>query len=219
MDFVLPENQIFWWQSPTAEGRRPCLFLDRDGVVVVEVDYLHRPADVRLERGVGRLIRFARAQGLAVGIVSNQSGIGRSLFGWEAFAAVQAEILRQLDLGPAPFDFVAACGTHPNAVRQPMQVIDHPWRKPAPGMLRMAAEALDLDLPRSILIGDNLTDLEAGRRAGIGRLAHVASGHGRLHRPAVSGLAEELGAGGLLLLDDLTQAPRAFGWTRDGEDG
>jgi D-glycero-D-manno-heptose 1,7-bisphosphate phosphatase len=166
-----PTNQIFWFQREAVPCGRACLFLDRDGVLIEEVAYLHRPAEVRIAEGAAALIRAAHARGFVVGIVSNQSGIGRGRFGWDDFTAVQAEIVSQLDLGPMPFDFVAACGTHPEAIVPGLRILNHSWRKPQPGMLRMAAAAFAVDVAQSVLIGDHVTDLEAGLEAAVSSIS------------------------------------------------
>lgn len=155
------------------------LFLDRDGVVVEEVDYLHRPADVRLAPGAAQLCHMARAAGWSLVLVTNQSGIGRGRYGWGDFAATQEEIERQLTAAgaPAPFDLVLACPHHPEgagAYRHP----DPPGRKPNPGMLQRAIGLLALDAAASWIVGDRAIDLEAGRRAGLAGGLHLLTGHG-----------------------------------------
>ncbi|MEX2629773.1 MAG: HAD-IIIA family hydrolase [Tistlia sp.] len=163
--------------SRPASGR--ALFLDRDGVVVEEVGYLHRPAEVRVAPGAAALCRAARAAGWAVVLVSNQSGVGRGRYGWPAFAATQAEIERQLAAAgaPEPFDLVLACPHHPEGLgryRHP----DHPARKPNPGMLLRAGALLALEPAAGWIVGDRALDLEAGRRAGLAGGLHVLTGHG-----------------------------------------
>lgn len=196
-------SQIFWRQRAGARTHAPCLFLDRDGVVVEEVGYLHRAEDVRLLPGAAEVIAAARERGWAVGLVTNQAGVGRGYYDWTAFAAVQAVIAEQLGLGPEPFDFVAACGAHPEAAHDHLRIADHPWRKPNPGMLLMAAQALSLDMPASIMVGDQLTDLQAGLAAGVGRVAHVLTGHGAEAREGVERLAGTATSRRVLLLAGL----------------
>lgn len=145
---------------------RPVLFLDRDGVIVEEVTYLHRPDDVRLIDGVARLITAAEQSGAGVVVVTNQSGVGRGLYGWPDLAAVEDEVARQLGDAGAAVQAVFACPFHADA-RPPYDAADHPARKPNPGMLLMAAELLGLDLARSWIIGDRATDILAASRAGL----------------------------------------------------
>lgn len=159
----------------------PILFLDRDGVVVEEVNYLHRIEDVRFVSGVAKLIRLARKAGYRVAVVTNQAGIGRGYYGWEEFAMVNEYMLSSLDQQGAFIDAVLAAPHHPKGhgeFRHP----DHPMRKPNPGMLFSAEQMLNGDLSRSIIVGDNASDLLAGQRAGLRQGFAVLSGHGQRFR-------------------------------------
>ncbi|MEK9723002.1 MAG: HAD family hydrolase [Rhodospirillaceae bacterium] len=156
---------------------RPALFLDRDGVIVEEVHYLHRVADMRLCAGAATVIRRANEQGLPVVVVTNQSGIGRGTFTWRDFAAVQDAMLGELAALGAYVNAVFACPFHGSGVA-PWNVPDHPDRKPAPGMLTRAQTLLPLDLGRSWLVGDRAGDMGAAKRAGLAGALHVLSGHG-----------------------------------------
>jgi len=146
----------------------PAVFLDRDGVLVEDVPYLHRPAEVRLAAGAAELLVAAARAGWRRVLVTNQSGIGRGLYGWAEFAATQAEIDCRLALAGAGLDLVVVCPFHA-AAQAAFRVADHPDRKPNPGMLLKAARRLGLDLAASVIVGDPASDLEAGRRAGLGR--------------------------------------------------
>jgi D-glycero-D-manno-heptose 1,7-bisphosphate phosphatase len=164
---------------------RPALFLDRDGVIVDEVGYLHRPEDVRLIDGAADCIAAANRAGVPVVIVTNQSGIGRGYYGWEDFAATQNHLLAELVRRSAWIDGVLACPFHAEA-RGAYAVADHPGRKPNPGMLLAAAEALPIDLASSWIVGDTASDLEAGRRAGLAGGIHVTTGNGAAENASIS---------------------------------
>jgi D-glycero-D-manno-heptose 1,7-bisphosphate phosphatase len=167
---------------------RPALFLDRDGVLVEEVGYLHRPADVRLNPGTARAVALANQRGLAVVVVTNQAGVGRGLYGWPDFAATQARIQSELAATGAVLDMVLACPFHRDA-RPPYRHPDHPDRKPRPGMLRRADAALGLDLGGSWIVGDRASDLAAGRAAGLAGGLHLDSGQGEAERAKARELA------------------------------
>lgn len=156
---------------------RPALFLDRDGVVVEEVHYLRDPDKVRLLDGAVALIAAANRLEVAAVIVTNQSGIGRGMFGWAEFAQVQERIVAELAHEGARLDAVYACPHHPEGL-PPFRHADHPARKPNPGMLRRAEAALGLDLGRSWIVGDKAADMAAGRNAGIAGGVHVEIGYG-----------------------------------------
>jgi D-glycero-D-manno-heptose 1,7-bisphosphate phosphatase len=145
---------------------RRALFLDRDGVINVDHGYVHRAAQVIFCDGIFDLVRSARASGMAVVVVSNQAGIGRGYYTEADFEALCSWMHQRFAEADAPIDRFYHCPFHPQhgvgAYRR-----DSDWRKPGPGMLLQAAADLLLDLPRSVLVGDNETDIEAGRRAGV----------------------------------------------------
>lgn len=156
---------------------RPCLFLDRDGVIVEETNYLHRIEDVRIIPGVGDAIARVNDAGVPVVMVTNQAGIGRGYYRWSEFDAVQEHILSLLERQGAHFEAVFACAYHADGI-DAYAVADHPWRKPADGMLREAEAMLGVDLAQSFIVGDTLTDMQAGAAAGLKRGAFVRTGHG-----------------------------------------
>lgn len=157
----------------------PALFLDRDGVIVEEVHYLSQPADVRLIDGAAELIRAANDRGIAVVIVTNQSGIARGYFDWQAFGRVQDKMMADLAAATGAFvDAVYACPFHKSG-NGPYGVDNHEARKPNAGMLVRAQQALTLDVAQSWIIGDKAGDLRAGLQAGCQGGVHVLTGHGR----------------------------------------
>lgn len=180
--------QRFGSDANPAGRNRAALFLDRDGVLVEEVNYLHKAADMRIIPGAPAAVRVANDRGLAVIVVTNQSGVGRGYYGWAEFAALQAALVEIFAEQGARFDMVLACAYHANA-QAPFDRPDHPWRKPQPGMLEAAADALALDLSRSWIVGDAASDIEAGRNAGLAGAVHVATGHGIHDRDAALAIA------------------------------
>ncbi len=175
------DEDLIWaeWRSPRRPA--PALFLDRDGVIIEDTGHLHKVHDIEMIPGVERVIAEANRRGVHVVVVTNQSGIGQGIFRWEDFAEVQSHILETLAGAAAHIDAVLAC---PFTYRSggPYVHPDHPDRKPNPGMLLKAAEALHVDLARSWIIGDRATDMSAGRNAGIAGGLHVLTGAGREER-------------------------------------
>jgi D-glycero-D-manno-heptose 1,7-bisphosphate phosphatase len=155
---------------------RRAAFLDRDGTLIELVHHLADPAKVRLLPGAGAAVRELRAHGLACVVVTNQSAIGRGLLTTEGLYEVHAELLRQLAAEETELDGFYFCPIEPK-VKDPT-VIEHPDRKPGPGMLLRAARDLELDLSRSFMIGDTLSDVLAGHNAGC-RSILVRTGYGR----------------------------------------
>ena len=156
---------------------RPAIFLDRDGVIVEEVHYLHRAEDMRLTTNAAVVIHAANTHDLPVIVVTNQSGVGRGNYGWSDFEAVQAAMLSALATENAFIDAVFACPFHGGG-EAPWNIVDHPDRKPGPGMLLRAASMFPLDLAASWIVGDRADDMAAGKNAGLAGGLHILSGHG-----------------------------------------
>lgn len=156
-----------WCELGAADrALRPALFLDRDGVIVTDTDYLGRAEDVRMIEGVAAAISRCNALRIPVVIATNQSGIARGYYGWDGFRAVQAAICEALAATGARLDGVLACAYHGDG-RGPLRVADHPWRKPNPGMILAAGKRMNLDLSRSWIVGDKASDLAAAAAAGL----------------------------------------------------
>ena len=163
---------------------RPAVFLDRDGCIIELGDYLHKPADVRLIDGAAGAIADWNRRGVPVVIATNQSGIGRYYYDWDAFIATQAEVDRQLAPGGGKVDAVAACPFHPDAL-PPYNHTNHPARKPNPGMLQLAADWMRLDLRQSWIVGDSHSDMKLVDTAGLVGGVHVGSGYGSRDRDII----------------------------------
>lgn len=150
----------------TKTAGRPALFLDRDGTINVDTGYPKDPGEIVLLPRIIPIIRAANAAGIPAIIVSNQSGIARGLLDWHDFAAVNGRLLDLLAAQGCSVAMVAACAYHQHG-EPPLDIPDHPMRKPNPGMLLCAGAHLGIDLSRSIIVGDKPSDMEAGRRAGL----------------------------------------------------
>ncbi|MFO0864056.1 MAG: HAD family hydrolase [Gemmataceae bacterium] len=154
---------------------RPAVFLDRDGTLIEEKKYLCEPERVKLLPGVGEGLSRLRDAGFELVVVTNQSGIGRGKYTESQMHACNDEMCRQLLPFGVTFGGIWFCPAAPGS-DDPM-AIDHPDRKPAPGMFFKAAEKLNLDLPRSWVIGDSPRDVVAGKNAGCGGRILVLTGH------------------------------------------
>ena len=158
-------------------GRKAALFLDRDGVVVEEVHYLHQPEDVSLIPGAAGVIKKANSRGVPVFLITNQAGIGRGHYGWREFIAVQEKVMGDLAAEGAFINGVFSCPHHGDG-KKPYNRANHPWRKPNPGMYLEAALRMPVDLSRSWSVGDKDTDIEAAKNAKLAGGIHVLTGHG-----------------------------------------
>jgi histidinol-phosphate phosphatase family protein len=133
---------------------RSAAFLDRDGTIVEDVDYISRPEDARLVPGAAEAINALNTAGVPVIVVSNQSGIGRGYFTYDDYERVQARIEELLGALGAHLDATYIC-PHPPADPSPCSC-----RKPGVGLFERAARDLRLDLVRSWYAGDKWRDIE-----------------------------------------------------------
>jgi D-glycero-D-manno-heptose 1,7-bisphosphate phosphatase len=163
---TLVEQGLWCWTGPGDFAGRGALFLDRDGVVVEDTDYLGRADDVRMLPNAAAAIARCNRLGIPVVLITNQSGIGRGKYDWDGFRAVQTAISNVLAEQGAQLDAVLACAYHADAGAG-FCVADHAWRKPKPGMLLEAARLMQLDLRASWIVGDRASDIEAGRAAAL----------------------------------------------------
>jgi D-glycero-D-manno-heptose 1,7-bisphosphate phosphatase len=151
------------------------VFVDRDGVLVADNGPLVAVDDIVVAPGAAAGLRRLQEAGYKIVVISNQTAVARGLLRPDEVLALQAEIEQRLcAAGAAPLDGFYFCPHHPSAT-QPEYRQSCACRKPAPGLLLQASTALDLDLGRSVMVGDRASDVEAGRRAGC-RTIQVTTG-------------------------------------------
>ena len=138
---------------------RCAAFLDRDGVINVDNGYIGKAEEFELMPGAIDMLAELRFLGYSLVVVTNQSGIGRGLFSEDDYSRVNGRMNRLLAKRGIALDGVYHC---PHA---PDDGCD--CRKPKPGLILKASQDLDIDISRSILIGDKQSDIDAGRSAGI----------------------------------------------------
>ncbi len=157
---------------------RPAAFLDRDGTILTERVYVADAADVVLLPGTVPAMEALRAAGLAIVVVTNQSGIEKGLYSLPQYRAVARRVDELLAAEGFRLDATYFCPHHPDE-SGPCDC-----RKPGTGMHRRAAETLDLDLARSFYVGDKVKDmLPAAELGGQGIL--VRTGFGTESEPSV----------------------------------
>ena len=137
------------------------LFLDRDGVVNLETNYVHRVEDFIFIDGIFDLCRKFHSKGYLLFIITNQAGIARGLYTEEQFQNITSWMLHEFKSKGIEITRVYHCPHHPDFTG----VCE--CRKPAPGMILEAQKKYDIDLTKSILIGDKISDIESGERAGV----------------------------------------------------
>lgn len=155
---------------------RKAAFVDRDGVLNEERAFVHRIEDFVLLPGAVDALRLLQAAGYLLVVVTNQSGIARGLYPESDYLALTEHIRQQLAAAGVSLDAVEYCPHLPDALVERYR-LDCDCRKPKPGMLKRAMRALDIEAGASFLVGDRLSDIEAGRTAGVGRCFLVRTGY------------------------------------------
>ncbi len=140
---------------------KKALFLDRDGVINVEKEYLYKREDFEFIDGIFELCRYYQALGYLIFVVTNQSGIARGFYSEEDFSKLTQWMLEEFEKRGVTISKVYHCPHHPKLSGECS------CRKPKPGMLHEAAREFDVDLLSSIIIGDKERDIEAGLNAGL----------------------------------------------------
>ena len=196
-----------------ASGKtRPAVFLDRDGTLIEDVGYVDRLERLILYPYSLEAVRLLRRAGYAVVVVTNQAGVARGMVRESVVREVYDELQRRLSSGGARLDGHYYC---PHLADAPLPAYrqDCGCHKPKPGLVLQAARELDLDLTRSIVVGDRWTDVALARATGA-RGVLVKTGYGASQARAPQGtLAADA------VVDDLFQA---VGWilrTRSRHDG
>jgi len=142
------------------------LFLDRDGVINVNTGYVNRVIDFHFVDGIFELCRAYRALGYKIIVVTNQAGIAHGFLAPGDLEHIHSYMEHTMFVGGAILTDIYHCPDK-----------EGPNRKPEPGMILQAQREHDIDLAASTLIGDNITDIEAGRRAGVGCCILIPSGN------------------------------------------
>lgn len=151
-------------------------FIDRDGVINEERNYVYQVEDFVLLPGVVQGLSILREAGYLLIIVTNQAGIARGYYNHSSVDTLHEHMFDQLAQQGVFLDAVYFCPHHPHGKIKKL-AFQCECRKPSPGMLNAAALEFNLDLSASVLIGDKFTDIQAGKRAGVGKNIIVESGH------------------------------------------
>ena len=152
------------------------VFLDRDGTLNEERDFIRAPEDLHLIPGAPEAVRMLNSRSIIACVISNQSGVARGCLTENDLAPIHAKLTRELLLGGAVIDRIYYCPHHPTAGAAPYN-IDCDCRKPKPGMLRQGAADFGIDLRRSFVVGDSIVDMQAGESVGA-RTILVRTGYG-----------------------------------------
>jgi D-glycero-D-manno-heptose 1,7-bisphosphate phosphatase len=165
-------------------AKRRAVFLDRDGTINEEKDYLYRIEDFEFIPGASEAIRRLKEAGFLVIVVTNQSGVARGYYTLEEVAILHCHMQRVLETVGAAVDGIYVCPHHPaEGVGEYRRECD--CRKGRPGMLLRSAREHGIDLSRSYMIGDKIADVEAGEAAGCLPLM-VLTGYGKTESAKIS---------------------------------
>jgi D-glycero-D-manno-heptose 1,7-bisphosphate phosphatase len=154
----------------SSHAKRPAIFIDRDGTLIADKDYLHKPEEVEFVEGAIAALKRAMEAGFEIVMVTNQSGIGRGYFTMDDVNTVHEHIAREMSAQQVSMLHVYVAPEAPDAPSR--------GRKPSPQFLFDARDTYDLDLGRSYMIGDKLIDLECGWNAGVRKSILVRTGYG-----------------------------------------
>jgi len=149
----------------------PAIFLDRDGVIIENrLDYIKNQDEIVPIPDAINALSHLRNYPAKIVIVTNQSAVGRGIISLDEARLINNHVLELIENAGGRIDGVYMCPHAPSDACL--------CRKPLPGLLTQAAEDLNIDLTRSTLIGDTVSDLQAGRSAGLSKLALVRTGRG-----------------------------------------
>ena len=168
------------------------IFLDRDGVINKEVNYLYKIEDFEFIDGVFDAFLYFQGLGYEIIIVTNQSGIYRRYYSVADYQILTAWMLNQFENKGIKILDIFYCPHGPNSTCK--------CRKPKPGMLLEAAIKHNIDLNNSWMIGDKEVDMEAARKAGIPNTILVRSGH----------IIDELNSEAIFFLDSIQQSKQVI---------
>ena len=163
----------------------PCLFLDRDGVLVDWKDYTMKVKDMKLVMGCDKIIKKCNKKKIPVILITNKGGVGLGIHTWSDFIKIQKKIINQLQKKKARIDGVVACPHHPLA-KGNYKHKNHPCRKPNGGMFLLAKKLFKIDLQNSWMVGDKINDLIAANSKGLKKGFLVLTGYGKEEKEKIN---------------------------------
>lgn len=159
---------------------RVAVFLDRDGTLNEEVNYVRTPDDLHLIAGAGEAVRKLNNRGLVICVISNQSGVARGFLEEKDLVPIHAKLEEDLARSGASIDKIYYCPHHPTEGIPPYDVVCE-CRKPKTGMLERGAAEFGIDPGDSFVVGDSMVDMQAGNAAGA-KTVLVLTGYGTTAR-------------------------------------
>lgn len=167
IDMGLPDSYAQSQREIPKFRHKPCLFLDRDGVINIDKGYTFKPEDLTFVPGIVESIKAANDKGYYVIVVTNQAGVARGFYGLKEVDIFHAEIQNQLAKNGAFIDAFYACPYHKDGTIAEFTIDNHPDRKPNPGLILKAFNDWPIDKAKSFLVGDKEHDVIAAQNARI----------------------------------------------------
>ncbi|HYQ58839.1 MAG TPA: HAD family hydrolase [Draconibacterium sp.] len=149
------------------KNKNKALFLDRDGTINIEKNYVYKIEDFEFTPGIFKLVKSYHDEGFLIFVTTNQSGIARKYYTEEDFCRINTWMADKFEEQNIKITKVYHCPHHPDITG------DCLCRKPNPGMLLQAIHEFNIDPANSVLIGDKKRDILAGQRAGIGKNLYI----------------------------------------------
>ena len=180
MKYKQINKQNIWAEKISKKNfvNSPCLFLDRDGVLIDWKNYTMNPTDAKLIQGCEKVIIECNKKKIPVVLITNQGGIGLGLHTWDDFVRIQKKIFNQLSKKGAKLDGVIACPHHPLA-KGKYKHKNHSCRKPNGGMFIVAKKLFKMNLKKSWMVGDKINDLIAANSKELKKGFLVLTGYGK----------------------------------------
>ena len=166
-------------------NQNKAIFLDRDGVINKEVNYLSDPKNFEVIEGSIKALKILKQKKFLLIIITNQAGIARGLFSEETLKAIHHKMIKILEQDNIKLDDIFYCPHHPEFTG-PCDC-----RKPKPGMILEAQSKHNIDLTKSYMVGDTLNDIQTGRSAGC-RTVLVLTGYGKEEQKKIGAIVPDM---------------------------
>lgn len=163
--------------SDKNQSKKPCVFIDRDGVITLDVGYCNHPDRLELLPGAAEAIRRINDAGMLAIVTTNQAGVARGIFTEDVLKLIHERMYEMLAEGGARVDALYYAPFHKSAADPKYRDDPHQMRKPGLGMIRKACDEFPIDMKRAWMIGDKPADIEFAHNAGIPGIM-VKTGYG-----------------------------------------
>jgi len=159
-----------------ARGCVKSIFLDRDGVINVDTGYIGDFSRVEFILDTIQVLRKFTDEGVQLFVVTNQSGLARGYFDWQQYCLLNIKILETMRSYGVNIVEIFTCPHHPEGIVEKYKK-ECNCRKPKPGLILMACKKYNLDVSKCILVGDKVSDIQAGKAAGINKCYLLSNSH------------------------------------------